>query len=129
MQHHGNHQQCSGCCVAGPKEKLDSTVISQPAIYVASLAAVEKLRQTEGEVDSLRGPNSSPSPSNVLLGAPFNWGHIHPLSYFRSCASCWMLQEAVQAADVTAGLSLGEYTALTFAGALKYALMPPEHPK
>lgn len=35
---------------AGPKDKLDSTVISQPAIYVASLAAVEKLRQTEGEV-------------------------------------------------------------------------------
>ncbi|BDA40559.1 Malonyl-CoA-acyl carrier protein transacylase, mitochondrial [Coccomyxa sp. Obi] len=64
-------------CVEGPKDKLDSTVISQPAIYVASLAAVEKLRQTEGE-------------------------------------------EAVQAADVTAGLSLGEYTALTFAGALKF---------
>ncbi|KAK9916775.1 hypothetical protein WJX75_006818 [Coccomyxa subellipsoidea] len=64
-------------CVEGPKEKLDSTVISQPAIYVASLAALEKLRQTEGE-------------------------------------------EAVQAADVTAGLSLGEYTALTFAGALKF---------
>lgn len=36
--------------MAGPKDKLDSTVISQPAIYVASLAAVEKLRQTEGEV-------------------------------------------------------------------------------
>ncbi|CAL8467128.1 g6664 [Coccomyxa elongata] len=64
-------------CVEGPKDKLDSTVISQPAIYVASLAAVEKLRQTEGE-------------------------------------------EAVQAADVAAGLSLGEYTALTFAGALKF---------
>ena len=36
-------------CV-GPKEKLDSTAVSQPAIYVASLAAVEKLRATEGEV-------------------------------------------------------------------------------
>lgn len=36
--------------LTGPKEKLDSTVISQPAIYVASLAAVEKLRQSEGEV-------------------------------------------------------------------------------
>ena len=35
---------------AGPKEKLDSTVISQPAIYVASLAALEKLRQDSGEV-------------------------------------------------------------------------------
>ena len=35
---------------AGPKERLDSTVVSQPAIYVASLAAVEQLRQAEGEV-------------------------------------------------------------------------------
>ena len=34
----------------GPDDKLNSTVISQPAIYVASLAALEKLRQTEGEV-------------------------------------------------------------------------------
>ena len=36
--------------MSGPEEKLNSTVISQPAIYVASLAALEKLRQTEGEV-------------------------------------------------------------------------------
>ncbi|EJK44401.1 hypothetical protein THAOC_37058 [Thalassiosira oceanica] len=41
-------------CVSGPKEKLDSTVVSQPAIFVASMAAVEKLRQEEGQeaVDS-----------------------------------------------------------------------------
>ena len=37
-------------CNAGPKEKLNSTVISQPAIYVASLAALEKLRQDKGDV-------------------------------------------------------------------------------
>jgi len=36
-------------CTAGPKEKLDSTVVSQPAIFVASMAAVEKLRQEEGQ--------------------------------------------------------------------------------
>merc|ERR1719310_2075802 len=30
-------------CKDGPKEELDSTVISQPAIFVASMAAVEKL--------------------------------------------------------------------------------------
>ena len=59
----------------GPKEKLDSTMVSQPAIYVSSLAAVEKLRATEG-------------------------------------------QAAIDAIDVAAGLSLGEYTALAFAGAL-----------
>ncbi|CAI5465072.1 unnamed protein product [Closterium sp. Yama58-4] len=35
-------------CVNGPKEKLDSTAVSQPAIYVASLAAVEALRAQEG---------------------------------------------------------------------------------
>ena len=37
-------------CSEGPKEKLDSTVVSQPAIYVSSLAAIEKLRAEEGEV-------------------------------------------------------------------------------
>ncbi len=64
-------------CTAGPKEKLDSTVVSQPAIYVASLAALEPLKQSEPEA-------------------------------IASCTAC-------------AGLSLGEYTALTFAGALSFA--------
>ena len=31
-------------CVNGPKEELDSTVISQPAIFVSSMAALEKLK-------------------------------------------------------------------------------------
>ncbi|XP_031498895.1 uncharacterized protein LOC116263341 [Nymphaea colorata] len=35
-------------CINGPKDKLDSTVISQPAIYVTSLAAVEMLRARDG---------------------------------------------------------------------------------
>lgn len=35
-------------CLNGPKDKLDSTVLSQPAIYVTSLAAVEILRSREG---------------------------------------------------------------------------------
>jgi [acyl-carrier-protein] S-malonyltransferase len=35
---------------AGPKEKLDSTAVSQPAIYVASLAALEKLKQESPDV-------------------------------------------------------------------------------
>ncbi|KAG2493848.1 hypothetical protein HYH03_008064 [Edaphochlamys debaryana] len=64
-------------CVEGPKDKLDSTAISQPAIYVASLAAVEKLRADEG-------------------------------------------QAAIDAIDVACGLSLGEYTALAFAGAMSF---------
>jgi len=36
-------------CVEGPKDLLDSTEVSQPAIFVASMAAVEKLRQEEGQ--------------------------------------------------------------------------------
>jgi [acyl-carrier-protein] S-malonyltransferase len=58
----------------GPKEKLDTTVISQPALLVASLAALEAAREQ------------------------------HPQ----------LLTECV----ATAGLSLGEYTALAFAEAL-----------
>lgn len=49
----GNSHVCQFHCGpehAGPKEKLNSTVISQPAIYVASLAALEKLRLDKGEV-------------------------------------------------------------------------------
>ena len=52
--------------------------MSQPAIYVASLAALEKMKSTEE-------------------GAA-----------------------AIEAVDVCAGLSLGEYTALTFAGAITF---------
>ena len=65
-------------CTEGPKEKLDSTVVSQPAIFVASMAAVEKLREEQG-------------------------------------------QDAVDAATCAMGLSLGEYSALCFAGAISFA--------
>eukprot|EP00889_Picochlorum_renovo_P000379 jgi/Picre1/27409/NNA_000376.t1 len=64
-------------CAEGPKEKLDSTAVSQPAIFVSSLAAIEKLRSEEGD-------------------------------------------DAVNKANVAAGLSLGEYTALTYAGAMSF---------
>jgi [acyl-carrier-protein] S-malonyltransferase len=64
-------------CAEGPKEKLDSTAVSQPAIYVSSLAAIEKLRAEQGDA-------------------------------------------AVNKANVAAGLSLGEYTALTYAGAMSF---------
>ena len=64
-------------CIRGPKERLDSTAISQPAIYVASLAALESLRAQHPTVE----------------------------------ADC----------IATAGLSLGEYTALAFAGVMSFA--------
>lgn len=31
-------------CLQGPKEKLDDTAFSQPALFTAGLAAVERLR-------------------------------------------------------------------------------------
>lgn len=63
-------------CFEGPAEKLDSTVYSQPALFVTSLAALELLQ--------------SQSPQIV---------------------------EQCQAA---AGLSLGEYTAMVFAGVMDF---------
>jgi [acyl-carrier-protein] S-malonyltransferase len=64
-------------CTSGPVEKLNATDVSQPAIYVASLAALETLK----------------------AGDP----------------------AAVESCAATAGLSLGEYTALAFAGSLSFA--------
>ncbi|MEM9186069.1 MAG: ACP S-malonyltransferase [Planctomycetota bacterium] len=63
-------------CAEGPAEELDSTVYSQPALYVCSLAALEQLKLDD--------------------------------------------RETVDGCGVAAGLSLGEYTALTFAGALSF---------
>ena len=63
-------------CFNGPAERLNSTAVSQPALFVASLAALEALRSTEPDAE----------------------------------------KECIAAA----GLSLGEYTALTFAGALTF---------
>jgi [acyl-carrier-protein] S-malonyltransferase len=64
-------------CVNGPADRLNATDVSQPAIFVASLAALEQLKATQPDA----------------------------------------LGEVV----ATAGLSLGEYTALVFAGALSFA--------
>ena len=63
-------------CLNGPAERLNSTVVSQPAIFVGSLAALEVLKTSD--------PN------------------------------------AIESCVATAGLSLGEYTALVFAGAISF---------
>lgn len=63
-------------CFEGPPEQLDSTVFSQPALFVTSLAALESLRAESPEV--------------------------------------------VLACEATAGLSLGEYTAMVFAGVMDF---------
>src|SRR6516165_4271167 len=64
-------------CLNGPAERLNSTAVSQPAIFVASLAALESLRSTNPQAEA-------------------------------ECVA-------------TAGLSLGEYTALVFSGAMSFA--------
>jgi [acyl-carrier-protein] S-malonyltransferase len=63
-------------CVEGPADALESTDVSQPAIYVASLAALASLKATQPEI----------------------------------VAQC----------QGAAGLSLGEYTALVFAGSMDF---------
>jgi [acyl-carrier-protein] S-malonyltransferase len=63
-------------CFEGPAEDLDSTVYSQPALFVTSLAALEALRSRSPEV--------------------------------------------VEQCQAAAGLSLGEYTALVFAGVMSF---------
>lgn len=63
-------------CFEGPAADLDSTVHSQPGLFVCSLAALEQLRETDQ-------------------------------SQLDSCA-------------ITAGLSLGEYTAMVFAGVMDF---------
>lgn len=63
-------------CFQGPAEELDSTVCSQPAIFLTSLAALEAFRMESPE---------------ILLSV-----------------------------EATAGLSLGEYTALVFAGVMSF---------
>lgn len=63
-------------CFNGPKERLDATDVSQPALFVASLAALELLKAERPEV--------------------------------------------VERCEMAAGLSLGEYTALAFAGAFGF---------
>ena len=63
-------------CASGPAERLDATEFSQPALFVCSLAAVEKFRAEQPQV--------------------------------------------VDHCALAAGLSLGEYTALVFAGAMDF---------
>jgi [acyl-carrier-protein] S-malonyltransferase len=63
-------------CTEGPAAKLDSTVYSQPALFVASLAALEQLKRNSPEL--------------------------------------------VDRCSAAAGLSLGEYTALVFAGVMDF---------
>ena len=50
---------------------------------------------------------------------PRLWWQAHQLTCMSSTSDTVVLQAAVEAADVACGLSLGEYTALAFAGAFR----------
>jgi malonyl CoA-acyl carrier protein transacylase len=56
------------------------------------------------------------------------WGYIQPAIYIASPAAVEVLraqekgQDIIDSVDVTCGLSLGEYTALAFAGAFRCVL-------
>ena len=61
-------------CFDGPAEALEATDVSQPAIYVASLAALESLKATQPDLVAsaagaagLRSPGSS-SRTSVTIG-------------------------------------------------------------
>ena len=54
-------------CVEGPKEKLDTTAVSQPAIFVASMCAVEKLRATEGDAAADEATVCLPKLGNLFI--------------------------------------------------------------
>lgn len=40
-------------CINGPKQDLDKTIYSQPAVLVTSLAAIEKLRHEDPLVSQI----------------------------------------------------------------------------
>lgn len=63
-------------CFYGPPARLDSTIYSQPALFVCGLAGLELLRQGQNEL--------------------------------------------LEGCEAAAGLSLGEYTAMVFAGAMEF---------
>ena len=95
-------------CAQGPQEKLNTTLYSQPAIFVCSLAAMEKAKAdapdmlkkvTAAQFCAIRR-NSRNSRNSAQLS------HAHPPR-----------PPQVKAA---AGFSLGEYSALVFGGAMSF---------
>ncbi len=92
-------------CLEGPKEKLDDTVFSQPALYVANLAAVEKLRQDDPQaVDSCSataGNSSCQARMDICVCQPFTvifllsmHGQENPMLCHSTSKSCllWLIQ-------------------------------------
>ncbi|NWJ01448.1 FABD protein, partial [Crypturellus undulatus] len=89
-------------CLQGPRAALQRTRHCQPAVFVASLAAVESL--------SHRQPDVSGGARRDGAGAPRGPRSPRPL--------CPQVLESCVAA---AGFSVGEFAALVFAGAMDFA--------
>ncbi|NXH96482.1 FABD protein, partial [Pachycephala philippinensis] len=100
-------------CLEGPRDALDRTQHCQPAVFVASLAAVEKLNHLQPEVRGRggregraggRGGGASGLPRGAAEAA---LGSVCP--------------QVVERCVAAAGYSVGEFAALVFAGALDFA--------
>ena len=94
---------------------------SQPASHLCGQSC------SFGEAQARRGAGMCTgllyiSQHDALHSSWFHCSIVSPLSHkaFTAYLDCSTVQEALDAADVTGGLSLGEYTALTFAGAMRY---------
>ena len=71
-------------CLEGPKEKLDDTVYSQPALYVAGLAAVERLRQENPAAVNDCTATAGRSPNACRHG----WQCFHVCASVCLCVAC-----------------------------------------
>ncbi|NXE47453.1 FABD protein, partial [Casuarius casuarius] len=89
-------------CLRGPRAELDRTRHCQPAVFVASLAAVERL--------SHRQPNVS--------GPGRGGGRASPLPEGLTRGRC--LLQVLESCVAAAGFSVGEFAALVFAGAMDF---------
>lgn len=87
-------------CLEGPKEDLDRTVYCQTAVFVTSIAALEKLKVENFQVPVISFPNLS----------------LHRMAFI----SFPYLLQAIQYCAATAGFSVGEYASLVFAGCLSF---------
>ncbi|NXU97222.1 FABD protein, partial [Cettia cetti] len=104
-------------CLEGPRDALDRTQHCQPAVFVASLAAVEKLNHLQPEVRGRVGRGGPGRDSGPGLGAAAP----------RACPAVAeaplgsVSPQVVERCVAAAGYSVGEFAALVFAGALGFA--------
>lgn len=86
-------------CWNGPKERLDTTVVSQPALFVASFAALEALRQDEPDA-----ANHCVAAAGLSLGEYTALAFAEALSFADGLRVVKVRGEAMQAAaDATPG--------------------------